>query len=206
MTDGPIIDASSASEPRSHQRSGIPASINLDLVLLSLRVVLGLIFFSQGMSRFGWFGGTDPPGMSGMEHFLQILGYDSITMLSWIVTAVDVGAGVLLILGLFTPLAAAGVIGISLNGVFALSWSGGFLSYNGWLGYAAFAVAIAFLGPGRFAFDSLPAMQTLQGGRQLLAGPRAALVAIVLGLAAGIIVLTVFGPGFFSEPNFPEFG
>ncbi len=186
--------------------TGTVKSGYLDLVLLSLRVVLGLVFFSQGMTKLGWFGGTDPAGLDGMEQFLQILGYESTTVLAWILTVIEISTGVLLIFGLFTPLAAAGVIGIAVNGIFALSWAGGFIAYNGWMVYAVVAVAVAFLGPGRFAFDSIAPVQSLLGFRRLLAGPRAALLAILLGLALGVIVLTVFGPGFFSEPNWPEFG
>lgn len=204
MTDGSTNFVSNISPVQPE--FGVGKSFYLDLVLLSLRVVLGLIFFAQGMTKLGWFGGTDPAGLDGMEQFLQILGYESTTALAWILTAAEIGTGVLLVIGLFTPLAAAGVIGIALNGIFALSWSGGFIAYNGWLGYAASAVAIAFLGPGRFAFDSIAPVQSLLGSRRLLVGPRAALLAILLGVAAGVIVLTVFGPGFFSEPNFPEFG
>ncbi len=186
--------------------TGIVKNVYLDFVLLLLRGILGLIFFAQGMTKLGWFGGTDPPGLGGLEQFLQILGYDSITALAWLLTCTEIIAGVLLMVGLFVPFASAGVIGVSLNGMFALSWSGGFISYNGWLGYAVVALAVAFLGPGRFALDSIFLIRSRPDRSHWLVGPRAALLAIVLGVAAGVIVLTVFGPGFFSEPNFPEYG
>ena len=53
--------------------------VRSDLALLALRLALGSLFFAQGATKWGWFGGTDPPGMSGLEQFLQILGYDSKT-------------------------------------------------------------------------------------------------------------------------------
>lgn len=186
--------------------TGFVNRVYLDLVLMLVRGILGLIFFAQGMTKFGWFGGTDPPGLGGVEQFLKILGYESTTVLSWLLTCTELTAGVLLMVGFFTPLASAGVIGISLNGVFGLSWTGGFISYNGWIGYAVVAFAVAFLGPGRFALDSIFLVRSRPGLRHWLVGPRAASLAIALGVAAGLIVLIVFGPGFFSEPNFPEFG
>ncbi len=96
----------------------------LDWALLAMRLALGALFLAQGTTKWGWFGGTAPPGMSGLEHFLQILGYDSRTALSWLLTVTELGAGLLLIAGLFTPLAVAGVIGIAFNGAFVMSWQG----------------------------------------------------------------------------------
>ena len=206
VTEESISDVSGVPLSASDVKSGIPESIYLDLVLLSLRVGLGIIFFAQGMTVFGWFGGTDPPGIGGLEQFLQILGYESTSMLAWINTVVNIGVGVLFIVGLVTPLAAAGVFGIGLNAIFALLWSEGFIAYNAWIGYMSVAVAVAFLGPGRFALDSMFLVRSRPGLRHWLVGPRASSLAIALGVATGIILLTVFGPGFFSEPNFPEFG
>ena len=176
--------------------TGTVKGVYLDLVLLLLRGILGLIFFAQGMTKLGWFGGTDPPGMGGLEQFLKILGYEQTTALSWLLTGTEIAAGVLLVLGLLTPLASAGVIGISLNGVFALSWAGGFIAYNGWIAYAVMAFAVAYFGPGRYSLHSNLSVRSRIGIRQLHDGSRAASFALLVGIGAGLVVLIVFGPGF----------
>ncbi|MEO8363136.1 MAG: DoxX family protein [Ilumatobacteraceae bacterium] len=177
-------------------RTGLARGAYHDFVLLLLRGILGLIFFAQGMTKLGWFGGTDPPGMGGLEQFLKVLGYEQTTALSWLLTGTEIVAGVLLVVGLLTPLAAAGVIGISLNGVFALSWAGGFIAYNGWIAYAVMAFAVAYFGPGRYSLHSNLSIRSRIGIPHLHDGSKAASFALVLGVAAGLVVLIVFGPGF----------
>ena len=178
-------------------RGGVP----LDLVQLGLRFALGALVFAQGTTKWGWFGGTNPPGMGGLEQFLRIIGYEATSPLSWILTITEVTTGVLLMVGLFTPLAAAGAIGISFNGIFALSWTTGFANgYGLWIVMMAAAVAIAYLGPGRFALQSIRPLQSSIRLQRWLAGNRGAMLAIGLGVAAGVFVLTVPGPGFGSTP------
>lgn len=144
--------------------------------------------------------------MGGLEQFLQILGYDSRPALAWLLTVTELAAGILLITGLLTPLAAAGVIGIAFNGAFVLGWQGGFLAgYGGWIVYMAVAVALALLGPGRFALDHVGPTATDGSIKRRLSGTRAGVGSIVLGLLVGILVVIVPGPGFDSVPNFPEF-
>lgn len=190
------MNDSSATGGRSVQ-GGVP----LDLVQLGLRFAVGALIFAQGTTKWGWFGGTNPPGMSGLEQFLKIIGYEATSQLSWLLTITEVTTGVLLMLGLFTPLAAAGVIGISFNGIFALSWTVGFANgYGLWIVFMAAAVCIAYLGPGRFALQSITPPRSSIRVQQWLAGNRGALLAIGLGVAVGVFVLTVPGPGFGSKP------
>ncbi len=174
-----------------------------DWALLALRLALGSLFFAQGATKWGWFGGTDPPGMSGLEQFLQILGYDSRTALAWLLTATEVGAGLLLITGLLTPLAAAGAIGIAFNGAFVLSWQGGFANgWGGWIVFMAGAGAVALLGPGRYSLDGVAPWRSVGWVSRWLVGTRAGVSGIALGVVVGALVVTTVGPGFDSTPSF----
>lgn len=177
--------------------------VGSDWGLLGLRLALGSLFFAQGATRWGWFGGTDPAGMSGLEQFLQILGYDSRTALAWLQTVTEVGAGLLLIAGLLTPLAAAGVIAIAFNGAFVLSWQAGFANgLGGWIVYMAAAGAIALLGPGRYSLDGVAPWRSVGWVGRWLVGTRAGVSGIAVGLVVGALVVTTVGPGFNSTPSF----
>ena len=172
----------------------------VDVASLALRLALGMMIFAQGMGKFGWFGGEG--GLNGLEEFLGILGYEARTPLAWLLTSVEISAGLLLMAGALTPLAAAGAIGIAVNLTFGLGWSAGYASASGY-GFAlllmAMAAAVAFLGPGRFSVDRLIRWPWS------MSGMKAGIAALVAGGVAGVLVLTVLGPGFGSEPNFPAF-
>lgn len=172
----------------------------VDVASLALRLALGMMIFAQGMGKFGWFGGEG--GLNGLEEFLRILGYEARTPLAWLLTSVEISAGLLLMVGALTPLAAAGAIGIAVNLTFGLGWSVGYASASGY-GFAlllmAMAAAVAFLGPGRFSVDRLIRWPWP------MSGMKTGIAALAAGGVAGVLVLTVLGPGFGSEPNVPEF-
>ncbi len=172
----------------------------VDVASLALRLALGMLIFAQGMGKFGWFGGDG--GLNGLEEFLRILGYEARTPLAWLLTSVEIGSGLFLMAGALTPLAAAGAIGIAVNLTFGLTWSAGYAATGGY-GFAlllmAMAAALAFLGPGRFSVDRLIRWPWP------MSGMKAGIAALALGAVVGALVLTVLGPGFGSEPNFPAF-
>src|SRR5699024_441272 len=79
----------------------------LDLGLLVLRVVLGGTMFGHGMQKlFGLFAG---PGIDGFADALGAeFGFsDHTTLLTWITALTESLGGLLLVVGLFSPLAAA---------------------------------------------------------------------------------------------------
>ncbi len=176
-----------------------------DLGLLVVRLSVGFELFAHGLQKFGQFGGTvtmQGKHVSGSaaihaqaDGLLQILGYHPTVALSWFLTFTELGAGLLLMLGLLTPLAAAAAIGDMFNLVFGFLWQlGWFGSAGGPPGYEyvviilAAAVAIALVGPGRFSVDRA------LGWR--LSGYPWGITGVILGLAVGTFVLTVLGPGF----------
>src|SRR5699024_5583399 len=81
---------------------------------------------------------------------------DHTTLLTWITAATESLAGLLLVVGLFSPLAAAGILGVTASVVY-VKFTGGFFGppegfeYEFLLATAAFT--LLFTGPGRVAVD-----------------------------------------------------
>ncbi len=155
-----------------------------DLGLLVMRVVLGGVFVAHGAQKlFGVLGG---PGPDGFAQYLQQKGFEQTTVLSWVTGVTELGGGVLLILGLFTPLAAAGVLGVMVNAV-ALKLGNGFFASSDGVEYeivlGALAFGLLFTGPGRAAVDK---------GRSWFRHPVASgFIFLVVAAAASVSVFLV---------------
>ncbi len=81
-----------------------------DLGLLVLRVAVGVLFIAHGAQKmFGLWGGS---GLGGFRDYLAGVGFQHADILSYVAAGGQIAAGLLLVLGLFTPLAAAGGTGI----------------------------------------------------------------------------------------------
>jgi putative oxidoreductase len=124
--------------------------------LLLLRVVVGGTMFSHGAQKlFGWFGG---PGLRGTAGFFESLGWRMPLALAFLAGLAET-SGVAFALGLLTPLAALGIAVVMLNAIFVVHWRNGFFNGNGGLEFpltlATVAVAVAAIGPGRFAIDRI---------------------------------------------------
>lgn len=146
------------SEPGSHpdhedEREPFGWNGGADLGLLVLRLALGGTFAAHGLQKvFGLFGG---PGIDGFARFLEQSGFRQARILAWVTGVTELSGGALLVLGLFTPLAAAGVLGVVVNAV-VLKWGNGFFGPKGFeleAVLAAMAFAALFAGPGRVALD-----------------------------------------------------
>ena len=128
----------------------------MDTGVFLLRVVIGLFFAGHGAQKlFGWFGGH---GIEGTGDFFQQLGYRPGKAFATIAGLSEFFAGVLLALGLFTPLAAAAIIGVMFNAVAAVhAKNGPWVTEGGWEYPAVLATAvaaIAFIGPGMASLDN----------------------------------------------------
>jgi putative oxidoreductase len=122
----------------------------MDLAMLLLRVVVGALFIGHGTQKlFGWFDGH---GLDGTAGFLGALGYRPSRAHALAAGLSEAGGGLLLLLGLFTPLAAAAIVGVMVNAIAAVHgtkglWvTGGGYEYNLVLIVAALAPAIAGAG------------------------------------------------------------
>jgi len=120
--------------------------------LLVLRVLVGALFAAHGAQKlFGWFGGY---GIKGTGGFFESLGFRPGPLMALVAGASEMGGGLLLAAGLFTPLAAAAIIGVMINAIFSAKLKAGLLGgYEIDLLYAAAAASLAFTGPGTYSLD-----------------------------------------------------
>ncbi len=153
-----------------------------DLGLLVLRVALGAWFVSRGLQKaFGWWGG---PGLQGFKKELTEAGYQHADLLTYLGAGSQIAAGVLLILGLFTPVAGAVSLALLVNGALLAFHSqdqtGLVLGSEAetLLVLAAATAAVVLAGPGRYGFD---------GGRGWARRPFiGSFLALLLGVAGGV--------------------
>jgi putative oxidoreductase len=165
-----------------------------DLGLLILRVALGGLMIIHGLQKaFGWWGG---PGLDGFNSSLGEMGFKNVDILTYAATGGQIAAGVLLVLGLFTPIAAAGALAYLINGVLAAAMAAheqarlAELLTDGTeyrLIVVAAAAAIILTGPGRYGFDA---------GRGWARRPFVgSFVALLLGVAGGIAIWVLLNGG-----------
>jgi putative oxidoreductase len=158
-----------------------------DLGLMLLRVGLGALLIAHGLQKaFGWWGG---PGFGGFAQSLAELGYQHARALSYVGVGAELGAGTLLVLGLFTPLAAAAAVAYLMNAlaaaVVAQPGSGYFPfflpdGHEYQITLIVLAGALVLTGPGRYGFDAGRGW-----ARRPFIGSAAALL---LGIGVGVAV------------------
>ena len=128
-----------------------------DSTLLVLRLVVGLIFAAHGAQKaFGWWNG---PGIEGWQKIVAGMRFQPAPL--W--TVVSVGAeligGLLVAIGLFTPVAATALIGQSVVIILKAHLPKGFWNKNGGIEFplalAAGVLAILGIGPGAYSADGL---------------------------------------------------
>jgi len=157
------------------------------LGLLILRLGLGVVLGAHGLQKlFGWWGGQ---GMSGFKSSLSDAGYHHADILAYVSAGGEIVSAALLVLGLFTPVAAAGALAFLINGLLA-SISAKPHSHN----FSYFlpdgheyqitlivvAVAVILCGPGRYGLDA---------GRGWAYRPFiGSSVALLSGIGAGVAV------------------
>src|SRR5947208_3517227 len=77
------------------------------------RVIIGVLFVGHGLGKlFGWF---DQSGIKGTTAFFKSVGFEPAHTFAIADGIMEVGAGVLLVLGFLVPLAAAGIIAELIN-------------------------------------------------------------------------------------------
>ncbi|MGB3482060.1 MAG: DoxX family protein [Mycobacterium sp.] len=167
---------------RNTQRRGTQ-----DLGLMILRVGFGALLIAHGLQKvFGWWGGQ---GLGGFRETVAGLGYQHAEILSYAAAGTQVVAGVLLVLGLFTPLAAAAALAYLVNGLIAavsLQENPRALAFflpdghEFQLTLIVIAAAIILIGPGKYGLDA---------GRGWARRPFiGSFVALLVGIGGGIAV------------------
>ena len=165
-----------------------------DLGLLLLRLAVGALLIAHGLQKaFGLWGG---PGFDGLEKSLTDMGFRYADILTYVATGGQIAAGVLLILGLFTPVAAAGALAYSVTGILAEAMAAheearlaSFLTDgHEYKVILVCAIAVIILaGPGRYGFDA---------GRGWARRPFVgSFVALLVGLGGGIAVWVLLNGG-----------
>jgi len=155
----------------------------MEVGLLLIRVVVGLLLAGHGAQKlFGWFGGH---GVEGTGGFFETLGIRPGRANATLAGLAEFGGGLLLVLGLFTPLAAAAIGATMLVAILTAHRGKGPWSTNGgWelpATFAAVAIGFAFHGPGEWALDNALGWDT-----NGLAWGLAATAAATIG-AAGVL-------------------
>src|SRR5215471_4948675 len=103
--------------------------LHMNIGILLLRLAVGLTLSAHGSQKlFGWFGG---PGLNSTGQFLeQTLGFRPGRRHALFAGLAEVGGGLLLALGLFTPVGAAAAIGVMLVAIFSVHIHKGFFAHN----------------------------------------------------------------------------
>jgi putative oxidoreductase len=166
----------------------------MDLGRLLLRLTVGGTFFVHGTQKlFGWFGGH---GLDGTGQFFESLELRPGRRNALAAGATETGGGILVALGLATPLAAAGLSAVMITALRTAVWKDGFKPATGEheVLLATSALALAETGPGRLSLDS--ALGRERSGRGW------ALAALGSG-AAGSALAIAAGRRQQSEPSAP---
>jgi putative oxidoreductase len=135
-----------------------------DLALLVLRVVTGGIFLAHGLNHV--FGGGK---IAGTGRWFESLGMRPGWLHAWTASLTEIGAGSLLLAGLLTPFAAAGVVGVMLVAWITNHRGNGFFIFRpgeGWeyvMTLTFIGVVIGILGPGRWSIDDVAGLLGLTG-------------------------------------------
>ena len=125
----------------------------MDTGLLLIRCVVGLLLVGHGTQKlFGWFGGY---GLAGVGGWFHSIGHRPGRLMALAAGLSEAGGGLLLAVGLLTPLAAAAVIGVMLVAA-STHWPKIWVAEGGLelpLVYAVVGAALAFTGPGAVSLD-----------------------------------------------------
>jgi putative oxidoreductase len=131
----------------------MPDQVNL--ALLILRVVTGLMIIAHGVNHV-WRGGK----IQGTGRWFASMGMKPGILHAWLASITELTCGTLLLLGLLTPLAAGGVLGVMLVAWVTAHRNNGFFIFRpgqGWeyVAYISFTcVAIGTLGAGDWSLDN----------------------------------------------------
>jgi putative oxidoreductase len=162
----------------------------IDLALLLLRCGVGAVMLAHGLNHI--FGGGK---IAGTARWFESLGMRPGSLHAWLASGTEVGAGVLLVLGALTPIAAAGVVGVMVVAWITNHLRNGFFIFRpgeGWeyvMTLTIIGLVVATVGPGRWSVDEALDL------RDDMTGVTGLLIAIVAGGGgAGALLLGFWRP------------
>lgn len=126
-----------------------------DLALLILRAVLGTVFIAHGAQKlFGWFGGD---GLSAEANSMAERGLRPAELMAFLAGLSEFGAGLLILLGLLTPLGALALGIVMVTATTTDTGQNGFFIQNDGFEYnlVLFTICAAFslTGAGAYSLD-----------------------------------------------------
>ena len=152
----------------------------MDTGHLLSRLVVGLLLVGPGaQKRFGWFGGY---GLAGTGGYLAGLGYRPRVLFALLAGRGEAVGGVLIALGLGTPVGGAPTVAAMVNASSGHAGKGLWNSDGGWelpLLYVLVGAALAFTGAGGLSLDAALGWD--------LDGTRWGLGATAAGIALGLL-------------------
>jgi len=157
----------------------------IDVALLLLRCGVGAVMLAHGINHMR-------PNIDGTASWFGSMGMKPAKLHAWLATATEIVGGILLALGLLTPFAAAGVVGVMLV-AWAINHRGnGFFIFNpgeGWeyvMTLGIVGLTIGAIGPGAWSLDeALDLNDTFVGWTGLL-------IAAIGGVGGGAALLAGF--------------
>jgi putative oxidoreductase len=152
--------------------------------LLILRLVVGLTLAGHGAQKlFGWFGG---PGMKGWTESVRKLRVRPAQPWAWVAALSEFGGGLLVALGLLSPLGNLAIAGAMLVAIATVHLARGFWVTKGGFEFnlliIATAAALALTGPGTYSLDHLLGVN-LPEPVTLLVGTIAMVAGVIVTLA-----------------------
>ncbi|MER6332917.1 DoxX family protein [Streptomyces sp. NPDC014983] len=149
---GPSTAAAPSATRQGAGRTGVSAG---DCGLLLLRLTFGLFLAGHGSQKlFGLFGGQ---GLTATAKGFESLGYRPGRFFACLGGLSEFLGGLGLAAGLFTPLAAAALVGVMINAMVTVTAAHGLWVDRGGVEYniavIVVALAVAAIGPGRLALD-----------------------------------------------------
>ncbi len=129
----------------------------MNIGLLILRLTVGLTLAAHGTQKlFGWFGG---PGLDATGQFFEMLRFFPGRRHALMAGLAETGGGLLLALGLTTPVAAALIFSVMFVAAVTVHIKKGFFAQNGGYEYTLVlgvaALSVPFTGAGSLSLDAL---------------------------------------------------
>ena len=163
----------------------------VDLALLVFRCGVGAIMLAHGINHIGWEGGRLGGKIHGTAGWFGSMGMKPSLLHAWLASITEIGAGLLLVVGLLTPFGGAGVVGVMFVAWAINHRDNGFFIFRpgeGWeyvMTLGLCGMLLGAVGPGSWSLDdAFGLLDDLTGWTGLL-------IATAAGVGGAIALLAV---------------